>query len=466
VTGPDFFDRTEMRLQAGMRRGANLPWPQRLRLRVLSLGRGPRALVAVAVTLVIAGPALAAAGLFSTGSSVPPVGHPVARTGNGVTVAGGAQLTALRVADPAGGLPWGLRLTRTTRGYVCLSVGRVLDDRLGALGEDHSFGDDGRFHPFSPDYATTNQCVTPDAKGHAFAANTWYGAAISAYSGPDGYCTVQWAFPPRLVAIFRKRRRPVPKPVGKPCPKADVRDIYYGLLGPDATEVAYRTPDGKLHIEHTAGPDGAYLIVLRHNPQNEPSTGGSGRIESGTVIVGVAWRTGHNCGVLGPQNKGKPYYGCATHGYVAPVVRVPSATAVRRPLTLKRLPGHLGQAEVSFTAPVATIGARSFYAIALTDPPHRDPGTPADASCGLAGTGGRTLSNIHAGQLVKFTTAPGLPCYGPARGVVALVIEKGPETLPPLLSVSHLSRQWIKRLDRIETTLIIGRFSYEVPRRK
>lgn len=466
VGGPDFFDRTEAGLRAGMRRGANLPWPLRLRTRVLALGRGSRGLLAVGVALVIAAPALAAAGLFSTGSPVPAIGHPVANIGNGVTVRGGTQLTSLRVTDPAGGLPWGLRLSRTTRGFVCLSVGRVLGDRLGALGVDNSFHDDGRFHPFSANYTTTNQCVTPDGDGHAFAADTWYGASTSGYSGPAGYCTVQWTPPARIRAILRRRGRPLPKPIGKPCPGGDVRDIYYGLLGPDATAVAYRTPDGQVHTARTAGPDGAYLVVMRHTSTNEPSSGFTGRIEAGTAIVGVAWRSGHNCGVLGPQNKGKPYFGCATHGYVAPRVQVPSAAAVSSPLTVRPLPGHAGLLEVSFVARVATTGARMFYALDLTDPPHRDPGTPAQDSCGLAGTETRTLSNVHAGERVRLRLAPGLPCYGPARGVVGLIIDRGPQILPPMIGAHPPNPRAAKALARIQTVRIVGRFTYMIPRRR
>jgi hypothetical protein len=44
----------------------------------------------------------------------------------------------------------------------------------------------------------------------------------------------------------------------------------FGLLGPDAIEIAYQTSDHHLHIERTVGADGAYLVVERHDPHNEP----------------------------------------------------------------------------------------------------------------------------------------------------------------------------------------------------
>jgi len=40
-----------------------------------------------------------------------------------------------------------------------------------------------------------------------------------------------------------------------------VRDISYGVLGPQTTRVTYLAPDGRTVTEPTTGPDGAYLIV-------------------------------------------------------------------------------------------------------------------------------------------------------------------------------------------------------------
>lgn len=41
------------------------------------------------------------------------------------------KLSALRVPDPAGGLPWGVRLYTSKLGLPCVLVGRVKDDHLG-----------------------------------------------------------------------------------------------------------------------------------------------------------------------------------------------------------------------------------------------------------------------------------------------------------------------------------------------
>jgi hypothetical protein len=450
MTDSDFFARTERDLCAAVRRGAHLRWPARARRRLATLSGRSRGLAAILAALVVAGPALAAAGVFSSGSAVLPLGRPVATVGNGIVVRGGAALTALRVADPAGGPPWGLRLTRTTRGDVCLTVGRVVRGQLGALGIDGSFGDDGRFHPFSTNFSNGVDCVPADADGHAFVADTWYAVTTSAYQPNRGGCVTPWTPPARILAIRRRFGLPVlQRPAGPTCHVRDVRDVYFGLLGPDAIEIAYRTPDRRLHIERTTGTEGAYLVVEPHDPHNEPSIGSAQSITSSTPIVGVAWHTGHNCGVLGPQNRGRPFFGCQIHDYVAPVTRVPSEASVRSALTVRQL--RRGAVAVSFIARVAVRNARSHYAIQLNDPPHPDPGEPHDITC-RAGTGAGTNADIRAGQRITLSIGPGLPCYGIARGVVELVIEPGAQSGPPFGIAERHSG--IGR--------IVGRFSYRV----
>jgi hypothetical protein len=60
----DYFDQVERGLRAAVRRHAHLPWYVRIRL------RHPRALVVVLTGVLVAGPALAAAGLFQTDTQV------------------------------------------------------------------------------------------------------------------------------------------------------------------------------------------------------------------------------------------------------------------------------------------------------------------------------------------------------------------------------------------------------------
>lgn len=190
----------------------------------------------IAAIVVLAGGAIAAAatGLL-TGSPVSsPTGPPVPHADYGVPVAGGSDLLALRAADPEGGPPWGMRIVHTTRGLVCVQVGRVYRGELGQLGVDGVFHDDGRFHPLAPDvlYGTSEamiECVLPSQP----------------FSFED--------------ASADRSGDPVPSEGVRP-PARELRSISFGLLGPHATRVTYETGAG-LQTEPVSAETGAYLIV-------------------------------------------------------------------------------------------------------------------------------------------------------------------------------------------------------------
>jgi hypothetical protein len=255
----DYFDRVESELRAALRRSAQRPWYARLR------GRR-RALILVFAGLVVAGPALAAAGVFQTGT---PVGASVPAIPNafqGVAIPSSIQLLPLRVADPDGGPPWGVRLLRTTRGVECAEIGRIVNGRLGALGQDGAFHNDGRFHPFSTNYFANfvENCGTLDGRGHAYASNDEFGfVANGLQPNTDGTCSPDSAVPRALRGLWRPP--PPARPIPNKCPAAALRDFFFGLLGPDATSVTYTSATGKSVTVRTASPDGAYLIVLPHD---------------------------------------------------------------------------------------------------------------------------------------------------------------------------------------------------------
>jgi hypothetical protein len=190
----------------------------------------------IAAIVVLAGGAIAAAatGVLSGSPVSNPAGPPVPYAGYGVPVAGGSHLLALRVADPEGGLPWGMRIVHTTRGLVCVQVSRVYRGQLGQLGVDGVFHDDGRFHSLGSNvlYGTSEamiQCVLPS---QSFS----YADASADRSG-----------------------NPVPTEGVRP-PVRELRSISFGLLGPDATSVTYKT-GASLKTEPVTPGTGAYLIV-------------------------------------------------------------------------------------------------------------------------------------------------------------------------------------------------------------
>lgn len=240
--------------------------------------------IAVGLALACSAIAIAATGLLN-GSPVKPEVTPNPHAGNGVPVSGeDAGQIALLASDPAGGLPWGLRVLRTTRGQVCVQVGRVRDGRLGELGLDSAFGDDGRFHQIPPDVLPPGY---GGASGQTECANR--GQTVIFEDSHADRSGVRL-----LPGEFEKLRRLTPK--GRPStvpeseylpPARDLRTLAYGLLGPHAVSITYRTADG-LRTAPVRAADGAFLVVEAAGDFGDPSAiGGSQGGEAGPHGVDV-----------------------------------------------------------------------------------------------------------------------------------------------------------------------------------
>lgn len=48
----------------------------------------------------------------------------------------GSAAVEIRMEDPGGGLPWGVRVSESASGLTCFALGRVRDGRLGRVGAD------------------------------------------------------------------------------------------------------------------------------------------------------------------------------------------------------------------------------------------------------------------------------------------------------------------------------------------
>lgn len=391
--------------------------------------------IAVAALLVITAVALAAAGAFSPGRSVTPVSAPKPRAFDGAAIASTIRVLPLRMADPRGGPEWGLRLVNTTRGEVCIAPGRAQDGMIGVLGRDRAFGNDGRLHPFARDYIPALGCALPDARGHAFLSVGQIGLPASALlqgiAARAGGCQVDNP-PPANRALL--------------CPTVDLRDVFYGLLGPDAVSVTYRTPSGHLAAEHTAGPDGAYLVVLSYAHGQLPGTATIGTSLSGGPIVNVSYRDGHTCSTA--QN-----HTCQPVGYRAPRTTQLAASQVRAPISARvvaarsycssplsstvvscdgRIPRGFSRItgapfvliDVSFTARVGVTNSHSSY--------QADFNYAKSPGCTVGGTGGPTNTDIRAGQRIHIQDFVPLSCPGPVHGIVSYVQSSrlGPPGLP------------------------------------
>jgi len=237
-------------------------------------------------------------------------------------VAGGSDLLALRVGDPEGGLPWGMRIVHTTRGLVCVQVGRVYRGQLGQLGVDGVFHDDGRFHPLGSNvlYGTSEeniQCVLPS----------------QSFSYED--------------ASADRSGDPVPSEGVRP-PARELRSISFGLLGPHAASVTYETSSGP-RTEPVSPGTGAYLIV-------EPVAHAGRQFEYGGALIGPA-----------PQ-----------HAVTPPPLGLPLLS--RRGTTVSAITYRLGSltCTIGYGAPVSTRCPTSRPALRvspkpahnLNEPPH------------------------------------------------------------------------------------------------
>ncbi|MGA2453217.1 MAG: hypothetical protein ABSG93_06810 [Solirubrobacteraceae bacterium] len=335
-------------------------------------GRIAAALCGVALLIVTSTIALAATGVILTGSSVRPATVLNPYVGAGLPLPGQSKLLPLQVPDPYGGLPWGMRVVHTTRGLVCVQIGRVQNGTLGELGIDGAYHDDGRFHPVGPGvlpaYAggATEGGVTSErgscvlADGDVTGNGEAWGSAVAAeFTGVSEN------------AAFALNRRP-----GSARPPHSLRDIAYGILGPHAVSVSYREGN-TIRTERVAPGVGAYLIVQRvaagSREQGQGAapgtdTPGEGPGTSGVLTIisyerdGKICENGYNAAT---GQKVKIQHPCPPPNPYPQSLRVtPPGSFVRHPtVALEVHHGAVTAAEVSFSAPFPVTSAAEGYSL-------------------------------------------------------------------------------------------------------
>ena len=332
--------------------------------------RRRRRLLGLAPVLVVGGTtaALAAGGVIGFGEpATDPPAYPrgAADTGTGTVPRGSERLLAVRVDDPEGGPPWGLQLSSTTRGLGCLLPGRVAGSRIGALGQDGAFGNDGRLHPYAPDLSR-NHCVLLDDGGRLFLSTTI--DRMPANASPE---------PPCGPGVL------------KPCADGPERTLLFGVLGPGAESVTYRAPDGERTVR-TTGQEGAYLIVLPAGP-DEYVNGHGGLYPTDGRIVAIRFRDGRTCTetVLRSATAEQE---CPLPGFKPLTPEPLTQEQVSAKVTATARQGRrFWNLTVRFRAPVAIRDAAASYNAKLI-PPGRT---------GKSHTG-YTRRDIAAGELVSF----------------------------------------------------------------
>ncbi|MGO9490633.1 MAG: hypothetical protein ACLQBB_16635 [Solirubrobacteraceae bacterium] len=355
------------------------------------------AVIALALVLGGAAIAVAATGVLD-GSPVKQQGTLRPNAGFGVPAPGGSHLLALRAPDPEGGLPWGMRVVRTTRGETCVQIARLDGDQLGQLGIDGAFHDDGRFHPLAPN-------ILPETSDSG---------DVSCSSVPAEIRIGGWPSGDRSAAPNGPEETSF-KPTAK-----DLRSISWGLLGPHAVSITAQTAAGVRTLPVAPG-TGAYLIVsaVSHVPR---SIGGGGEL--------VGWTAGHEVAAAFPSPGGVGgsviaatfRFGSFTcsigHGATArtscPMPRISRERAFRPTRSLNesvrarlRTQSHDScsaaylvdpcyRAAIEFRAPHAVTSARSEYVV------------QAKSSCNHArASSWSTTANIQPGEMVR-TQSTGL----------------------------------------------------------
>ena len=308
----------------------------------------------------------------------------------------------ISTADPAGGAPWGMREFSTSRGLGCIEVARLAGGKLVALGQDYAFGNDGRFHELSVSSGGAgfgDWCSALDRYDRLYINQTWGEQPASAWLS-------------RCYAPGSPAGGHAPGEPG--CPLQDERNLYFGLLGPDAKSVTY-VLQGQRHTLATSGPEGAYLIVTRSSAnQLLTGVGAGGVVPVDGPITEIHYRDGATCHITSRSWIGGAY-ACTPSmqvpvGYVPPHALSYTHAQVRTPLKVKLIRTRDGRYELrfAFKSRVALVNAESGY-----DFIWYVPGTLHENHGDY-----RTESDIAAGQTVSTTTCPLPP--GDIHGTVSL----------------------------------------------
>lgn len=228
-------------------------------------------LAGIAALLIAGGATAAVSGLLPEGDPVPSSAN---RGGLPEATTDTLHLMAVRVADPDGGPAWGLATfdaaagspprTRAKRRSttICAVVGRVQAGRLGVVGRDGVFADDGRFHPLSARAQSSFACGGRDPARPFVSFSLVAPIPASGYTGASGTaiggCRERVNLDgPTVSPQTRRILKDVPQ-----CARASMRRVVAGFAGSNAREATLKVGGVQRKQRLRAAEDGAYLFVL------------------------------------------------------------------------------------------------------------------------------------------------------------------------------------------------------------
>jgi hypothetical protein len=429
--------------------------------------RRPRRLAVLVLVgaLVVAASAWGATQLLS-GSIVitgfPPVSP---STGVGAPLPARSPVLGLRVSDPAGGLPWGMRIVRTTRGEACLQVGHVLDGKLGVLGSGYAFNGDGRFHTLSPEDALGLRCVHVDAHGHVVDVQGPMTVSADALSLAESeadrvHCDL-----------------PDQHDWGIRCPLSQLRLVAFGALGPHAKTLHVRFQRRSFDVE-PYGPDGVYLLVLKA-PAGTNAGPRFGAEAPGPPTMTVAFADGSVCplpsvsdpflckpqGIVyssGPRITAadvatpiQATYSTHVRGGESPMVQTSPNSAAAAPLPHGPGAGLV----ITFTARVTIRGPLATYGVEI----HR----PIVPECfgGSLLQSNQTSPTLAAGQSTRFVIRLQGACHGLYNGrVFYLSIKPSAEPAGEESLINEISANLVEPSRHLPPPgITVGHFTVDIP---
>jgi hypothetical protein len=434
-----------------------------------ALARRGSLVLIVMVCLLTAAVAYATTQLIQTGSPVRSEESFSPNAGAGVAITKTEGLLGIAASDPAGGPPWTMRVYDTSRGLGCAQVGRLVGGRIGVLGQDGAFGNDGRFHalPLQASQAE-GDCVLLDGAGHAF-------LGVGTYDEPASGL-------PRECHLLGSRD------ASERCARSDPRDVFYGLLGPEARSITYEDQSHHTHTIPTVGSEGAYLIVERASAKltsRGVEVGSSLGVEivgSGSLPAGggtlngirlrqpirkISYTGGRMCTITRRGYRDNHGGHCLPPvGYVTQRPHIPSARELAAPIGVRTLfgqplTGHPGASQVelliSFTAHVAVSSALTGYNVVLEAPESGSCRRPrleqADAAIGRNVKSGEIVQlRLFSGYADSQSLFPG--CPGLARGRVTYSVPSSEQ------SSGGSYGPFARRHSHVVT---VGRFTYLNP---